>query len=149
MRGTYWARCIYIRLAFESSATELEPQPDVDGIVLQCYGLVVYEGLAGPCSVEGLTRRGFAPQVDLNVIDKDKEVTVGEPAPPPGRARSPGRPTEDAPSPRVADGRGHAPGPRKSWVRSNSRGALHSPSECHLSPFFSARKEGPGPLLFV
>ncbi|CAN7986854.1 unnamed protein product [Ixodes hexagonus] len=73
----------------------------------------------------------LAAQVDLNVIDKDKEVTVGEPAPPHGRARSPGRPQE-APSPKVADGRGHAPGPRKSWVRSNSKGALHSPSDFDL-----------------
>ncbi|CAN7988007.1 unnamed protein product, partial [Ixodes pacificus] len=59
-------------------------------------------------------------------------ASIPKPAPPPGRTRSPGRPTEDASSPRVADGRGHAPGPRKSWVRSNSRGALHSPSDFDL-----------------
>ncbi|CAN8016717.1 unnamed protein product [Ixodes persulcatus] len=59
-------------------------------------------------------------------------ASIPKPAPPPGRARSPGRPAEDVPSPRVADGRGHAPGHRKSWVRSNSRGALHSPSDFDL-----------------
>ncbi|XP_029833726.2 protein retinal degeneration B isoform X2 [Ixodes scapularis] len=98
-------------------AADATPEGDEDG------------ALQHSCSAASI------PKVDLNVIDKDKEVTVGEPAPPPGRARSPGRPTEDAPSPRVADGRGHAPGPRKSWVRSNSRGALHSPSGSSTQSF--------------
>lgn len=98
------------------------------------------EALAHSCSAASI------PKVDLNVIDKDKEVTVGEPVKPASRARSKSRspprlvrePEPDASSlasPKPADGRGHAQGPRKSWVRSNSKGALHSPSGSSTQSF--------------
>ncbi|XP_050022693.1 protein retinal degeneration B [Dermacentor andersoni] len=101
------------------------------------------EALAHSCSAASMSK------VDLNVIDKDKEVTVGEPVKPASRARSKSRspprlvqepePEPSAPlpiaSPKPADGRGHAQGPRKSWVRSNSKGALHSPSGSSTQSF--------------
>ncbi|KAK8759334.1 hypothetical protein V5799_003031 [Amblyomma americanum] len=97
------------------------------------------EALAHSCSAASI------PKVDLNVIDKDKEVTVGDPVKPASRARSKSRspprlsqePEQepDIASSKPADGRGHAQGPRKSWVRSNSKGALHSPSGSSTQSF--------------
>ncbi|XP_077510222.1 retinal degeneration B isoform X1 [Amblyomma americanum] len=97
------------------------------------------EALAHSCSAASI------PKVDLNVIDKDKEVTVGDPVKPASRARSKSRspprlsqepePEPDIASSKPADGRGHAQGPRKSWVRSNSKGALHSPSGSSTQSF--------------
>ncbi|XP_064461362.1 protein retinal degeneration B-like isoform X2 [Ornithodoros turicata] len=87
--------------------------------------------LAHSCSASSI------PKVDLNVIDKDNEVTVADPAVPPRsrlKGQSPARDIPNLPappSPRMsADGRHIG---RKSWVRSNSKGALHSPSECGSS----------------
>lgn len=97
------------------------------------------EALAHSCSAASI------PKVDLNVIDKDNEVTVGDPVKPASRARSKSRspprlaqesePELDIASSKPADGRGHAQGPRKSWVRSNSKGALHSPSGSSTQSF--------------
>lgn len=89
--------------------------------------------LAHSCSASSI------PKVDLNVIDKDNEVTVADPAVPPrsrARGHSPPKELPNVPapsSPRVlADGR-HAG--RKSWTRSNSKGALHSPSGSSTQSF--------------
>ncbi|KAL3181906.1 hypothetical protein MRX96_035852 [Rhipicephalus microplus] len=88
------------------------------------------EALAHSCSAASI------PKVDLNVIDKDKEVTVGEPVKPASRTRSKSRspprltrepeaePASALPvaSPKLADGKGHAQGHRKSWVPQQLKG---------------------------